>query len=198
MTDFTSAFFFEGTLLRNGRNADLQILAARAHCPDQGMYNVRMRAFSQFSARLVLAHFLSYVLVGGVSYMLIMRYCWSSFPPNLELRDFTSSHVQFWIWPAQFFRGLVLAAVLYPLRTAFLKMGHWGGLAIAAVMIGIGCLAGFSGLIENLIFYRNVSLYLYYVHIPEILAQTLLFGYLLLWWERAAAHPELEPLVRPM
>jgi hypothetical protein len=67
-------------------------------------------------------------------------------------------------------------------------------LLVAGLMIGIGCLAGFNGLIENLIFYHNVSLYLYYIHIPEILAQTLCFGYLLTWLETAAARPQLQTL----
>jgi hypothetical protein len=153
-----------------------------------------MRAFTLYSVRLTLAHFLSYVLVGGISYMLIMRHVWHNFPSALGLWDVTSPHVQFWIWPAQLFRGLVLAAVLYPFRSTLLRMGNWGGLAVAGLMIGIGCLAGFSGLIENLIFYRNVSLYLYYVHIPELLGQTLLFGYLLMGWEHAAGHQEIEAL----
>jgi len=73
-------------------------------------------------------------------------------------------------------------------------MGRTAGLAIAGVMLGIGCLAGFNGLIEDLIFYKNVSLYLYCVHIPELLAQTLAFGYLLMKWERAAERSALEPI----
>jgi hypothetical protein len=153
-----------------------------------------LRSYVRFCARLTLAHFVSYVLVGAASYMLIMRHVWGEFPADTGLREITSPHVQFWIWPAQLFRGIVLAAALYPFRAALLGMGRLGGLAVAGLMMGIGCLAGFNGLIENLIFYRNVSLYLYYVHIPEILAQTLLFGYLLMWWERAAGEPELETL----
>lgn len=50
-------------------------------------------------------------------------------------------------------------------------------------------LAGFNGLIEDLVFYRNVSLYPYYIHIPEVTAQTVAFGYLLLWWECSATSP---------
>jgi hypothetical protein len=143
---------------------------------------------------MTLAHVLTYVVVGGFSYMLIMRYCWPSFPADLHLRDFPSSHVQFWIWPAQFFRSLVLAAVFYPLRKTLLRKGRLGGLHVAGIMVGVGCLAGFNGLIENLIFYRNVNLYLYYVHIPEITAQTLLFGYFLMWLETAAGQREIQTL----
>jgi hypothetical protein len=91
----------------------------------------------------------------------------------------------------------VLAAVFYPLRETLYGMGRLGGLFVAGLMVGIGCLAGFNGLMENLIFYRNVSLYLYYIHIPEILAQTLLFGYSLMWLEEAAAGAELQTAFGP-
>jgi hypothetical protein len=149
--------------------------------------------FARFCVRVTVSHFATYVVVGGASYMLIMRHCWPNLPADLALWDITSPHVQLWIWPAQFFRGAVLAAAFYPFREALLKMGRLGGLAIAGVMIGIGCLAGFNGLLENLVFYRNASLYLYYIHIPEVLAQTLSFGYLLMMWERAASRPEPQP-----
>jgi hypothetical protein len=151
-------------------------------------------SFARFYRRVFAAHFLSYVGVGAVSYMLIMRYYLPLVPADTGLRQITSSHVQFWIWPAQFVRALVLAAALFPLRHALVRMGRGGGLAVAGLMVGIGCLGGFNGLIENLIFYENVSLYLYYIHIPEIAAQTLCFGYLLLFFERRQQDQGPEPL----
>ena len=151
-------------------------------------------AFARFCGRVTIAHFLSYVVVGGVSYVLIMRHCWGGIPADAGLREITSSHVQFWIWPAQFVRAVVLAAVLYPLRETLVGMGRAGGLFVAGMMVGIGCLAGFNGLIEDLIFYKNVSLYLYYIHIPEIAAQTLAFGYSLVWLERMAEERGLQTL----
>ena len=155
-----------------------------------------MGAFIRFYVRVLAAHVLSYVGVGGISYMLIMRHVWHNFPADLCLWDITSPHVQFWLWPVQFVRAMVLAGVFYPLRETLLRMGRLGGLFVAGVMIGIGCLAGFNGLFENLIFYRNVSLYLYWVHIPEITAQTLAFGYLLMLLERQAAEQGLQTLLQ--
>ncbi len=153
-----------------------------------------MNQFARFYARVALAHFLSYVVIGAISYMLIMRYCLPLVPADVGLRPITSSHVQFWLWPMQFVRALILAAVFYPLRETLLRAGRFGGLLIAGIMVGIGCLAGFNGLLENLIFYRNVSLYLYYIHIPEIGAQTICFGYLLVALERSANGPALQTL----
>lgn len=152
------------------------------------------RAFPGFCARLTLVHFFTYVLVGGTSYMLIMRHVWSAIPADVGLREITSPWVQTWLWPAQLFRGIVLAAVFLPIRDRLLSMGRWGGLYVAGVMIGIGWLAGFTGLSENLIFYHNASLYLHYIHIPEVTCQTLAFGYLLMWWEKAAARPRFVSL----
>ena len=153
-----------------------------------------LSAFVRFYGRVAAAHFLSYVVVGATSWMLIMRYCLPSVPADVGLREITSSHVQFWIWPTQFLRALILAAVFFPLRHALLKMGRWGGLFVAGMMVGLGCLAGFNGLLEDLIFYRNVSLYLYYIHIPEVSAQTLAFGYGMMWLERSAANKGLQTL----
>jgi hypothetical protein len=155
-------------------------------------------AFARFYGRLLVAHLSSYVLIGAASYMLIMRHCWPAIPADTGLRDLTGSHVQFWIWPMQLFRALAIAAVLYPLREALLRMGRLGGLFVAGLMVGIGCLAGFNGLLENLIFYHNVSLYLYYIHIPEIAAQTLAFGYLLMFLERSAAQQGIQTLQSPV
>ena len=153
-----------------------------------------MDQFARFYARVALAHFVSYVVIGAISYMLIMRYCLPLVPAEVGLRPITSTHVQVWLWPMQFARALILAAVFYPLRETLLRAGRLGGLLVAGIMIGIGCLAGFNGLLENLIFYRNVSLYLYYIHIPEISAQTLCFGYLLMALERSAGQPSLQTL----
>lgn len=153
-----------------------------------------LMSFVRFYARVAITHFLSYVLIGGISYMLIMRYCLPRVPAEVGLRAITSPHVQFWIWPAQFLRALIIAAVLYPLRETLLAPHRLAGLRVAAMMIGIGCLAGFNGLIEDLVFYRNISLYLYYIHIPEVFGQTLLFGYSLVWLERAAADSEPQTL----
>src|SRR5581483_2306258 len=119
-----------------------------------------MSPFLRFYGRVAIAHFTSYVVVGAVSYVLIMRYCLPLVPADAGLRSITSAHVQTWLWPAQFVRALILAAVFYPFRERLLAVGRMGGALVAGVMIGLGCLAGFNGLIENLIFYRNVSLYL--------------------------------------
>jgi hypothetical protein len=154
-------------------------------------------SFARFYARVAVTHFVSYVLAGGISYLLIMRYCLPLVPAEVGVRTLTSPHVQFWLWPAQFVRALVLAAAFYPIRDSILKAGRLAGLLVSGIMIGIGCLAGFNGLIEDLVFYHNISLYLYYIHIPEILGQTLLFGYWWTWLERAAAQPDIQTL-RPI
>ena len=91
-----------------------------------------MTQFARFYARLAIAHFASYVVIGAISYMLIMRYFLPLVPADAGLREITSTHVQIWLWPAQFARALVLAAVFYPLRETLARAGRFGGLLVPA------------------------------------------------------------------
>jgi hypothetical protein len=127
---------------------------------------------------------LTYLVIGAISYLLIAKRYWTGPLAIPGLRDPQSQHVQVWIWPAQVLRSILHAAVLYPLRGALLQMGGWGGLMIAAILLIIGSVAGISGLIEGLVFTTTIHLGLYLAHLPEIVIQTLLFGYLLLVWEK--------------
>ncbi len=86
--------------------------------------------------------------------------------------------------PAQVLRALLLAVALYPLRRAFMDLGRCGGLVIASLLIIIGQIAGLAGLIEGVVYTEDVPLGLVLAHLPEVVIQAMLFGYLLLWWER--------------
>ncbi len=143
-----------------------------------------LRRFSGFTLRVTLLHLVTYTLIGWASYALLAKDYWSGPEALPGLRDPLSDHVQRWIWPAQILRGILHAAVLYPLLGAFLEMRRWGGLMIAALLLVIGAVAGISGWIESLVYTTTVHFELNLVHLPEIVVQTLLFGYLLLWWER--------------
>ena len=140
--------------------------------------------FAGFTGRVTVLHVLTYLVVGAISYLLIAKRYWTGPEAVAGLRDPQSQHVQVWIWPAQVLRSILHAAVLYPLRDALLHMGRWGGLMIAAILLVIGSVAGISGLIEGLVFTTTTHLGVYLAHLPEIVIQTLLFGYLLLAWER--------------
>jgi hypothetical protein len=100
------------------------------------------------------------------------------------MRNPESELVLQWLLPAQIVRGLLHGIALFPLRSAFLRMGRGGGLAIAALLLLIGWIAGISGIIEQVVYTTTFDLRLSLIHLPEIVLQTLLYGYLLLAWER--------------
>jgi hypothetical protein len=62
-------------------------------------------------------------------------------------------------------------------------MGRRGGLGIASLLLLIGSIAGISGLIEQIAYTTTFHLGLILAHLPEIIIQTLLLGYVLLAWE---------------
>jgi hypothetical protein len=85
---------------------------------------------------------------------------------------------------------------LFPLRSVLLRMGHSGGFAIAALLLLIGWIAGISGIIEQAVYTSTFDLRLSLIHLPEIVLQTLLYGYLLIAWERRADRASLTTPVR--
>ena len=83
-------------------------------------------------------------------------------------------------------RGALYGVALFPLKGALLDLGRWGGLVIASLLLLIGAIAGISGVIEDWVYSTTFHLGLFLAHLPEIVLQTLLYGYLLLAWERRA------------
>jgi hypothetical protein len=64
------------------------------------------------------------------------------------------------------------------------EQARWGGLVIASILLLIGTIAGISGVIEDWVYSTTFHLGLFSAHLPEIVVQTILYGYLLLAWER--------------
>jgi len=143
-----------------------------------------LRVFPGFCLRTTVLHIVTYFPIGAISYFLIAQKYWTGPEAVPGLRDPGGEFVQRWFLPAQVLRGILHAAVLYPLRKPLLEMGRWGGLMIAAILLMFGWIAGVSGLIEGLVYTTTTHFGLFFAHLPEIVLQTLLFGYLLLWWER--------------
>ena len=137
-----------------------------------------------FGWRVTASHILTYWLAGGIWYILVTHVYYSGLQALPDLRDPSGAFVQKWILPAEIFRGILLALALFPLRRALLNLERWGGLAVAALLLVLGPIAGISGIVEGIVFTKNAHFELFVATFPEILVQTLLFGYLLLWWER--------------
>jgi hypothetical protein len=68
-------------------------------------------------------------------------------------------------------------------------MGALGGPVIASLLLLIGLVAGISGVIEDWVYTTTFHARLFFAHLPEVIVQTLLYGYLLLAWERRRERP---------
>ncbi|MFO0891228.1 MAG: hypothetical protein U0790_19055 [Isosphaeraceae bacterium] len=147
--------------------------------------------FLGFVWRSTVLHVITYLVIGAASYFLLARPYWTGPDALPWVRDPEGDFVQRWFLPAQVIRGILHGVVLYPLRDAFLGMGRYGGLMIAALLLIIGTVAGISGTIETWVYSTTFHLGLFLAHLPEIVIQTLLYGYLLLAWERHAERRRL-------
>lgn len=156
-----------------------------------GQLRSPVRVFLGFTWRVTAVHILTYMVIGGLSYWLVAKRFWAGPEAVPGLRDPQGEFVQQWFLPAQILRGILHAIVFIPFRRLLLEMKRWGGLVVASVLLLIGSVGGISGLIESVVYSTTWHLGLILAHLPEIVVQTLLFGYILLWWERRveARHP---------
>jgi hypothetical protein len=137
-----------------------------------------------FIFRSTVLHVLTYFVIGAASYWLVARRYWTGPEALPWLRNPEGEFVQRWFLPAQILRGALLGIALLPLKEALLDMGRRGGLVIASLLLLIGTVAGISGIIEDWVYSTTFHPGLFLAHLPEIVLQTLLYGYLLLAWER--------------
>jgi hypothetical protein len=139
-----------------------------------------------FIFRSTVLHVLIYFVIGAASYWLVARHYWTGPEalPWLRNPEGEDGFVQRWFLPAQIVRGALHGIALFPLKGALLDMGRWGGLVVASLLLLIGTVAGTSGIIEDWVYSTTFHLGLFLAHLPEVVLQTLLYGYFLLAWER--------------
>jgi hypothetical protein len=89
-----------------------------------------MKTFFQFSARVIIAHLVTYLGVGVLAYMFVTR---EFFDPNgiaaqimrTPDHDDLWRHVTTWMVPFQMLRGLLIAAVLFPFLSCLRSWPYW-------------------------------------------------------------------------
>ena len=143
-----------------------------------------LRSSIGFIFRSAVLHVLTYYVIGAASYWLVARRYWTGPDALPWVRNPEGAFVQRWQLLAQIVRGALHGIALVPLKEALLGMGRWGGLVVASLLLLIGSVAGTSGLIEAWLYTTTFHMGLFVAHLPEIVVQTLLYGYLLLAWER--------------
>ena len=156
-----------------------------------------LHSWMGFIFRSTVLHVLTYFVIGAASYWLVARRYWTGPEALPWLRNPEGEFVQRWFLPAQILRGALLGIALLPLKGALLDMGRRGGLVIASLLLLIGTVAGISGIIEDWVYSTTFHPGLFLAHLPEIVLQALLYGYLLLAWERRVQERRARGTDRP-
>jgi hypothetical protein len=140
--------------------------------------------FLHFAARVIACHVVTYLVCGLVaSNLLDYASRWQD-PLFVFMRPLDSPWVA--LGPSlQIVRGLVLAIVLYPFRSVFLRDGE-GAVRLALLLVGIGVLSTYGpapGSLEGLV-YTRFSPTMHLFGLPEVIIQATSFSVLLVAWHR--------------
>jgi hypothetical protein len=144
-----------------------------------------VKTFSFFAGRVVIVHTVTYMIAGWIAYYLQWGGTYGGEALQWYMRDPTSEYVQTWFIPAQILRGIVLACAFYPFLGRIMEMRRWGWPTVASTYVLVGTLAGSDGVIESIV-YTKVPASFTFATLPEVVLQALLFGYLLILWQRRA------------
>ena len=154
---------------------------------------MNLKQFLTFTGKVILAHVLTYFIVGAVAYQLITKQFYEGANPIFSTFMRTQAepdlwgHVMTWFIPGQILRGLLIAVVLYPF---FGKLKEWSFrkrfLAIAGLYLVLGYWASAvaaPGTIDGMIYMRpEITLYAHLMTQPEIIVQGLALSALVAWW----------------
>lgn len=148
-----------------------------------------LKSFLKFAGIIVVTTVVTYVIAGLVARFLLGGEAF--YPPSPTaisyLRNPSAPGMALLIWPAQVLRGLLFAAVLFPLRKRFIELGTWaGGLALGAVIFVVGFVAASGGMIEHFVWFNEYPLQFAIITFVEILIQVLIMGPWSVSWMRRA------------
>jgi hypothetical protein len=143
-----------------------------------------------FAVKVTAAHVTTYFLAGMVAYPLLTKEFYTGPNPifagfmRTEAEPELWSHVVRWFLPAQFLRGVLIAAVLYPLFDilqgwSFVK--RWLFIASLYVVLGFWAAAvAAPGTIEGVLYLRPFITPLVHLKVqPEIILQGLALAFLI-------------------
>jgi hypothetical protein len=139
------------------------------------------KSFAFFTSRTIIVHIVTYVIAGMLAYYIQ----WGGVYGGAAMQTYMKPPSEFgpWVIPSQILRGFILAVALYPFLGRVLEMKRWGWLSVSSVYLLIGTIAGSGGVIEHIVF-TTTSVFFTLATLPEIVAQGLMFGYLLVLWEQ--------------
>jgi steroid 5-alpha reductase family enzyme len=117
---------------------------------------MKTKRFLEFAGRFTVVLVVTTFAVGMVTYPLLTKGLFES-PDSAFARLFRTQAdpelwkaVYIWVLPIQIIRGLLIAAVIYPFYGTLNTWSYWKRfIAIAGLLVGLGHLAGSSGVIEG-------------------------------------------------
>ncbi len=137
--------------------------------------------FLSLAAKTVVCHTITYMVMGALAYH-FLHYADFINDPRSGMRPAASLWVMLGA-PLQIFRGVLFAAVFYPLRTLLFGRNN-GWLVMAWVLIGVGILGTFAapaGSLEGFIYTTTPSLIQVRSYL-EVVTQAFLLSALLCFW----------------
>lgn len=145
-------------------------------------------SFVGFVWRVTAVHMLSYFLVGLVAFVVVdYATLYSTTALRLLMRPTSSAWVA--AGPTlQIVRGLLFAAVLWPLRARLLAPR--GAIVLAGLLVGLaifGAAGPAPGSLEGL-WFTTIPLHVQLLGLPEVLVQTVLFSVVVVAWCRSPAR----------
>ena len=142
--------------------------------------------FLPLAAKTVVCHTITYMVMGGLAYH-FLHYADTINNPCSGMRPTTSMWVMLGA-PLQLFRGVLFAAVFFPLRSLLFGRRH-GWLLMAWILVGVGILGTFAapaGSLEGFI-YTTTPFLMQVRGYLEIVTQAVLLSALLCYWVN---HPD--------
>jgi hypothetical protein len=154
---------------------------------------MRLRHFLTFAGKVTAAHIITYFIAGAIAYPLFTKEFYVGSNPifkffmRTEVEPELWGHVVTWFLPAQFLRGILMAAALYPF---FHTLMSWSFskrfLSISGLYIVLGFWAAAvaaPGTIEGMVYLRPMFTPLVHSKVqPEILVQGLALGAMVALW----------------
>jgi len=142
--------------------------------------------FLSLAAKTVVCHTITYMVLGTLAYHFLHYQEWINNPCS-GMRPIASLWVMLGA-PLQVFRGVLFAAVFFPLRSLLFGRKH-GWLLMAWILVGVGILGTFAapaGSLEGFI-YTTTPWLMQIRGYLEIVTQAVLLSALLCYWVN---HPE--------
>lgn len=137
--------------------------------------------FMPLAAKTVVSHTLTYLVMGALAYR-FLHYADFINNPCSGMRR-TADPIMILGAPLQIFRGVLFAAIFYPLRDKLFGRKH-GWLLMAWILVGVGILGTFAapaGSLEGFI-YTTTPILLQVRGYLEICTQAVLLSVLLCYW----------------